>query len=311
MNITFKILWFEDEPVWYEMEKRKIEQIIGEHNLIPGVERKDGSDFNIDELTGHDYDLILMDYKLAYEETGDKIAVAIREKKLLTDMLFYSSEYDTMLTVIRSTIPPLDGIYFSKRDTDVFTEKVKDLIAKIVRRSEDIVNLRGFVLDNTSNFEVRIKDILNVCWVNFEPESRNILQEKVINLLEGKKGKIEAEVNRAKSSEDIFTFSNNDNYLLTVKDRLEILQEIINILLNVYGMKKQESIYSFKNHYLKDINIYRNRLGHVKIGENTISINGTVINIDQNLHRLLRKNIFEINKEIQSIENFLDSCVKR
>ena len=78
MNTTFKILWFEDEPTWYNMEKLRVEGILKTHYLIPSIIRKSGDDFNIDELTGNDYDLILMDFKLADAVTGDSIVAALR-----------------------------------------------------------------------------------------------------------------------------------------------------------------------------------------------------------------------------------------
>ena len=37
MNTTFKILWFEDEPVWFNMEKLRIEGILKTHDLIPVI----------------------------------------------------------------------------------------------------------------------------------------------------------------------------------------------------------------------------------------------------------------------------------
>ena len=77
MNTTFKILWFEDEPVWFNMEKLRIEGILKTHYLIPVIERRDGDDFDLEELTGNDYDLIFMDYKLAERKTGDTIVAAI------------------------------------------------------------------------------------------------------------------------------------------------------------------------------------------------------------------------------------------
>ena len=97
MNTIFKILWFEDEPTWYNMERLRVEGILKTHYLVPSIIRKSGDDFNIDELTGNDYDLILMDFKLADEVTGDTIVAALRESSILTDILFYSSEEEAML----------------------------------------------------------------------------------------------------------------------------------------------------------------------------------------------------------------------
>ena len=53
------------------------------------------------------------------------------------------------------------------------------------------------------------------------------------------------------------------------------------------------------------INVYRNKLGHIKLGEKTIQINGKNVEINQNLHRLLRRNIFELDSKIRSVEEHI------
>ena len=59
MNTFFKILWFEDEVTWFNMEKLRINSILQEHYLVPEIVRKNGDDFDISEITGNEYDLIL------------------------------------------------------------------------------------------------------------------------------------------------------------------------------------------------------------------------------------------------------------
>ena len=201
VNTTFKILWFEDEPVWFNMEKLRIEGILKTHYLIPVIERRDGDDFDLEELTGNDYDLIFMDYKLAEGKTGDTIVAAIRNSDILTDILFYSSEEQNMLSAIREQMPPIDGVYLTKRDYTIFTEKAQRIIQKIVKRSEDVVNLRGFVLDNTSAFEVRIREILNICWQKFTQEQKNTLTQTLTKLLEVKKAWVSSQIDTAQQAE--------------------------------------------------------------------------------------------------------------
>ena len=106
MNTFFKILWFEDEVTWFNMERLRINSILQEHYLIPEIVRKDGDDFDISELTGNDYDLIIMDYKLA-ETTGNEIILQIRSSDIFTDILFYSSHYDEMLNSVLNISPHL------------------------------------------------------------------------------------------------------------------------------------------------------------------------------------------------------------
>ena len=309
MNTTFKILWFEDEPAWFNMEKLRIEEILGTHYLIPVIERKDGDDFDLEEITGNDYDLIFMDYKLAERKTSDTIVAAIRNSDILTDILFYSSEEQNMLSAIRAQMPPIDGVYLTKRDYTIFTEKAQRIIEKIVKRSEDVVNLRGFVLDNTSAFEVRIREILNICWQKFTEEQRNALTQTLTKLLESKAARVSNQIDTVQHAECTFTYANNDEYMLGIADRLDILQTVLPILTGEYKMPSTIVPSKFKQYYIEQVNRYRNKLSHITLGEKTIHINGRDVEINQDLHRLLRRNISEVDSKIQEIETYITNHI--
>lgn len=309
MNTTFKILWFEDEPAWFNMEKLRIEEILRTHYLIPVIERRDGDDFDLEELTGNDYDLIFMDYKLAEGKTGDTIVAAIRNSYILTDILFYSSEEQNMLSAIRKQMPPIDGVYLTKRDYRIFTEKAERIIQKIVKRSEDVVNLRGFVLDNTSAFEVRIREILNICWQKFKTEHKVVLSEAIEKQLENKSARVETQIKAAKGAECTFTYANNNPYTLSVADRLDILQAVLPILNETYQMPITTVPHDFKQYYLDKVNVYRNKLGHITLSEKIIRVNGQDVEINQDLHRLLRRNISEVDSTIQQLEMYLTNHI--
>lgn len=306
MNTKFKILWFEDNADWYMMEKIRVDDILKSHYLESSIDWRKGDDFDIKSVTSNDYDLILMDFKLADDTTGDMIASSLRENNILTDILFYSSEDDTMIQTIKTKNPMIDGVYLTKRDANIFSDKVEKLIEKIVKRSEDIVNLRGFVLDNTSGFEQRIKDIINDCWQKFDVNEKEILNESVSKKLDEKLKRVTKEIDELKPSSNIVEDANKNNYLLTTYDRLDVFQEAVNILFTSYGLPSSICYSGIKNYYCDKINSYRNKLGHIKIGENQISINGENITIDQNLHRQLRKNI----KEVDEVIGIIEKCVK-
>lgn len=308
MNTSFKILWFEDELTWYNMEKLRIEGILQEHQLLPTIIRRNGEDFTIQELTSNDYDLILMDFMLN-ELTGDKIVAELRNNNVLTDILFYSSEEENMLNAIKTQMPPIDGVYLAKRDYTIFTEKASKLINKIVRRSEDVVNLRGFVLDNTSDFELRIKEILNICWQKITQQEKDVATDALSHVLDGKLNFTNANVTKARDSDCMFVYANNDKYLLGIADRLDVLQSILHILTTQYSMPAKICPANFKEYYIDSVNMYRNQLGHVKLGDKSIRVKGKEVEINQELHRLLRKNISEVDKTISQIEEFVTTCI--
>ena len=296
MNTLFKILWFEDEVVWYNMERLRINAILQEHYLTPQIVRKNGDDFDIAELTGNDYDLILMDYKLAEGTTGDTIVSAIRKNNILTDILFYSSEEQNMLVAISKEMPPIDGVYLTKRDYTIFTEKVRNLISKIVKRSEDLVNLRGFVMDGSSDFEVRIQEILNIVWHKFHESEKDVLEKAVQKTIKRNENRDQKTKQKVLAENPTFPAAVNSIHFFSHSDRLYLLEKVIKILLENYNLTAEEEFSSFKSNYEEEISHYRNALGHRKSTDDVIELTkGNFIPIDEELHQKMRKNLTRYN----------------
>lgn len=306
MNTFFKILWFEDEVTWFNMERLRINSILQEHYLIPEIVRKDGDDFDISELTGNDYDLIIMDYKLAEGTTGDTVVTAIRENNILTDILFYSSEEHNMLTAISKGMPPIDGVYLTKRDYNLFTQKAENLINKIVKRSEDLVNLRGFVMDGSSDFEVRIQEILNIVWNKFTEEEKGILEEAVQRTIKRNEDRDQKTKKKVLEVNPTFPAAVNNIHFFSHSDRLYLLEKAIKILLDNYSLSEEEEFSSFKAYYEKEISNYRNALGHRKSTDNIIEITkGNFVPVDETLHQKMRNNLSRYNFLIEQLELFV------
>lgn len=279
MNYIFNVLWFEDNAGWYRLQKPTLESTVSEHCLQCNITPKRSSAFDIEELKATNYDLILI----------------------------YSSQYDAMISAVASISPPLDGIYYSSRKIEEFHQKLSRVISKIVQRSEDLINLRGFVLDNTCDFELRIREVLTICWSKFTPEQKELLNKKMVEQLDGKCGRVKAQVGKAKKQACIYSYANNDDYMLGIADRLDILEVILPILISEYNMPSADELIHFKDYYINKVNMFRNRLGHVKLGEQVLHIQGKDVPIDQALHRMLRKNISEVEKTLLSIEKYVAS----
>lgn len=311
MNYIFNILWFEDNSGWYRLQESKVKNIVAEHCLECNISHKRNSAIDLQELKSTKYDLILMDYDLASKQTGAHVISAIREQDILTDILFYSSQYEAMISAVASAVssvsPPLDGIYYSSRKSEEFEQKLSRVISKIVQRSEDLINLRGFVLDNTCDFELRIREVLTLCWNKFTPHEKDQLCQEVQKMLERKCEYTQSRVDAAKKQPCIFTYANQDKYLLSISDRLDILNAVLPILISQYSLPSSKALQDFKTYYIDKVNMYRNTLGHVKFGEKSLRIKGKDVPIDQELHRLLRRNISEIEKVLMSIETFVAS----
>lgn len=305
MTNSFKILWFEDEINWFNMEQRHIVDILENHCLVPEITRKIGDDFKLSDICTNCYDLILMDFALV-SITGDKIGSAIRKNNVLTDILFYSSQEDAMLSAIRNAVPPIDGIYYTKRDNDIFTEKVRGLICKIVRRSEDLINLRGFVMDSSCDFEVRVEALLSLAWNKFTCQERTELETAVKTNIEGKEKNFAKKKDQVVNNEFVFPAALAQPHFLNHSDRLFLLNKVISILQLKYGLSNAEEYSRFKMQYEADISHYRNALGHRKSGETVIEVTkGAFEKIDEALHQKMRKNLSRYDKLISQLEIFI------
>lgn len=305
MNSTFRILWFEDEITWFRMEQLRVNAILDEHYLKADIIRKKGDDFELHEICGNSFDLIIMDFKLASDTRGDTIVSAIRQNNILTDILFYSSEEEEMLKAIYNAVPRIDGIYLTERDFGVFTDKVRGLINKIVKRSEDLINLRGFVLDNSCDFEVRVKEILNIAWQEFSTEEKVVLEEAVQKTIKRNDSLYAENKEKVLSQNPVFPAAVNNEHFFSQSDRLYLLNKVIKILQESYGFQTKEVHDNFKGNYEENISQYRNAFGHKKSKEKEIEIRKQAIPIDQALHQKMRININNYDSLINEIEYFI------
>lgn len=294
MNNHFKILWFEDNATWFEAASRGVKSSVEKHYLIYDKEepRETGEGINFDELKKVKYDLILMDYMLASDSPeGDQLIQSIRKNQILTDVLFYSADYEKMVSAFKDRVPEIDGVYLAKRDMDLFSEKVDLLISKIVQRSEDIVNLRGMVLEATTDFETQTIEFLSKLYGEASEEKKeklnSILNEKI---LQHDKETITRRIADFADQKLNVTVANDG--FLSMYNRLTIFAEYA----KETGNNEAKDVLEY---YMSKLGYFRNKLGHVKNGD-VVKVAGTKYTINQDFHRMLRKNINELEEGFQT-----------
>lgn len=309
MNYKFRILWFEDDSSWYSAERKILLHGLEEHKLLLEDKRETCSDIDLNIFSDNAYDLILMDYKLAAGSTGNQAIELIRGNSILTDVLLYSSQYQDMVDACVKLSPPMDGVYYADRKRDLFETKLYRIIEKIIMRSEDIINLRGFVMDNVSDFEVRMQGILEEVWDVFE-DQRESLMQKTIDLISGKEKRLGGVLESFRERRTEFLDINKDHYPLTANDRSLLIQVIIDVMVQNQKLIIPEcfsELQNFSEKYNKELVVYRNKLGHCKEGETVIHVNGKEVQIDQDLHRYLREKIVKYDSVIQYLEEQIHS----
>lgn len=181
MNTTYKMLWIDDSEDFYESTEELLKHTVHANYMVPDIRYYvHYQDFQREELEGFDaeifsqYDQLIIDYALS-GITGDEIIRVLRGKKIYTDVVFYSSEFEAMQEEMKKT-NQLDGVFFADRsDLTVVVDRV---IKKNIRREYNIANIRGLIMDNSSEFDY-ICRITSVALFDFlSPEKQAEIEER-------------------------------------------------------------------------------------------------------------------------------------
>lgn len=310
MSCKFKILWFDDESDWVDSKRHKIANILENYGLEMEISLFDGSTIWTSDKPWitNDYDLIFMDYKLTDNKTGLEIIQDIRSSKILTDILFYSSDYVGMIKKIVSVTPPLDGIYYEDRVDEKFMYKLEMLISKIIKRSETVENIRGIVLDSSAEFEKRINDLLLNIIDKDDPTIFSKIRYSVNEKISNKKIDYTNQCDSACCKLDLEICSRDklkkvisNNAVFSHKNRLLVIDSIIPLI----SQGANTAPVNFYNRYIEEFGEYRNAFGHIKHDTKSIRIRDKDIIIDEKLFSRMRRTINRFDSEIAELEKMI------
>ncbi len=153
MRIEYRILWIDDAPEWVESQVDNVKEYLLDFGFVLKLDIKSsykGIDFS-------EYDIIAVDCNLSDEEKGIDALSLIRDEDVYTEILFYSQDGEPKLREEMKN-NRIDGVYCASRGS--FPEKIKKLIDTTIRKTQEINNLRGLVMAETSALDKLIKDIL-------------------------------------------------------------------------------------------------------------------------------------------------------
>lgn len=324
MDLTFRIIWFEDVDEWYNTTSRRVSRYIKNKNFKVDIMRvKKASNFDLTGYQLQNYDLLIIDYELEkiYEKDGVKniygteIIHMIRNGNFLNDILFYSSHgFDVINQVMKQE--GLQGVFIADRNNGEFLEKVQLLVDKAIRRAENLINIRGIVMDTTSGFDNKIRDLISIIWPILGDKEAGIANDIKKKILK-ENIKIAEKLDKEYSNID----ANNIDDLLSERDFSAIrqarllswciesnemikkkFQEILKEYLNLNNGEEKAKFFEL---YKNDIVLYRNALAHIK---NTPSIDSKVIigEVDGKAVQFDQQLCDELRKKLLSYENILD-----
>lgn len=279
MRLKYKILWFEDDTDYItdDIGPRVTKYLREDLGFEPEIIHKT-SDIDVDTLIAQDeYDLIVTDLSLTQggDETGQKIIEHVRNQNILTDVLLYSS-LPQAIEDIKQKNPGIERISFAAGRPAVY-DKLHDIIFLTVRKVQDINNLRGMVITEAIDIEIKVKDILIGKLEKLTHEKlEEIKQEKIKN----QSARIEALKTSVTQSvtqfvEDFYTFSELHDELISMLN--EALAAVNRSLgdprkakaddLKVIRKKMLESLRSELQGMKDDVVYLRNDMAHAKAGK--------------------------------------------
>lgn len=152
MRCDLNILWIDDVQRWQNEQREILQMDIEDLKLTVEFYLENQGKAVLDrieqQINGFNlYDIILVDYSLSYGVVGDDIINKLRNNNIDCDILFYSTDKSKNIKDISSR-NDFEGVYVCNRDN--FRDKVLMLIEKNARRNNSILNMRGSLMNQTS-----------------------------------------------------------------------------------------------------------------------------------------------------------------
>jgi len=323
MDINYKILWFEDTDSSFDTLSRRTKRYIESKNLICQIDRINSkNDFNIDILALNNYEVLIIDLRLANHTTGYDVINEIRSGGYVNDVLFYSAEGEGSLSKIMEE-HRLEGVFITERDNRKFIPKLQLLIDKSIRRAENVINIRGIVMDITSEFDINMVDIINLSKELLGEKETKDLKEYIFKELLKDRGDTmnklmsKYDVNAKWEISDLLEerefasmmkarllnkLLNIDN--ATIKSLAEVCEQVIPEACN-------DSKIDFFSTYNERVLQFRNALAHVKSNSEIVgpvfikTINGKDYYCNQEFCYEIRNSLINFSKLFSEVKNKL------
>ena len=252
MRLEYRILWIENDSDWKETTEGMIKDEILEKGYILNTTFYKDYNVFLRETAKKDYgiyDLILVDYKLDNDLTGDNFIEKVRNNNVLTDVLFYSQNSDELKEKFSNN--SLEGVYISNRED--FEDKFFQVFLKTIKKLEELNAVRGLVMAETSRLDRIIEDIL-INYFNSDDSNKKTLKHYILD-------KINKSLKSNFSGDALKISSKTD--IEIVKSRVftaNLKSRTINKLIEI---NKYDSIFTHKD-YENEVLKTRNELAHAK-----------------------------------------------
>lgn len=179
MKLEYKILWLDDNKKVIEEDgyPSEIEEHLREKAFIPKIILVDCKDDFFGNLEQDDFDLILTDFNLNDSENGDEIIQQVRNRSIFTEIMFYSalSKIKNPENLDRITFLDTSKMIDRNNHFPNVIKKAISLIDLTIKKFENIVVMRGMIMQETSSLDATIENIVNKYIATLNEENKQLL----------------------------------------------------------------------------------------------------------------------------------------
>ena len=266
MDMSYKVLWIDDDEDYVESSKDFVSESAKKYFMNAEFEVfNDYGEFKEQKLSNFDaqsfdlYDLILVDYALS-GTTGNRIIRELRDKKIYTDIIFYSSDIETMKNELKSE-EQLDGVFLIERE-NLFS-MIDQIIQKNLKREYRISNIRGLIMDSTSEFDYICQETAIALFEKLDKDQQNSVVDKTreyVNDAATKSKRNFTDLNKKQGKKFVENALRSVEYVMDNKARYAVMEMVVKALDNNI-IKKED----FSQEYYDTLIKPRNKLAHAKL----------------------------------------------
>jgi CheY-like chemotaxis protein len=258
MKLKYNILWFEDDKVSYNGKKELVKAIVeDELGFFFPEPRLEIDGTNIQTIDYDDFDLLIVDLNLAGTKGPALIDKIRHNENIYTEVIFYSSEGEK---AVRDALKEyeIDGAYCADRGDD-FEEKARRVIKTTVKKIQDLNNMRGLIMAETSDIDATMFQIIaatlekNINGISVDV--KKFIFDSVGKKVSGKKEAYDSCVRNDNINKVI-----KDNVMFDTSEKIKAVQFIINAIDHELTIPHRPDIFSTNYSTLKKT---RDLLAHV------------------------------------------------
>ena len=184
----------------------------------------------------------------------------MRDKKIYTDIIFYSSDIETLKNELKSE-EQLDGVFLIERE-NLFS-MIEHIIQKNLKREYRISNIRGLIMDSTSEFDYICQETAIALFEKLDKDQQNSVVDKTreyVNDAATKSKRNFTDLNKKQGKKFVENALRSVEYVMDNKARYAVMEMVVKALdSNI--IKKED----FSQEYYDTLIKPRNKLAHAKL----------------------------------------------